>query len=183
MRPFCGFIALATLLFTLSANRADADPIRLSVTFVASGFRTTAGASIAPVDPVTGSFSITFDNSADLREQSKGITVSNLNILLDGPLGFAYGALADGLIIGSLFNGAQTMAIGTNDILFGIANASTNPRPVDLAYTQRSSDGIFQTFRVTMTFTPVATPEPTTLALLGSGLTVALLQRRRRAPE
>jgi len=39
MRPFFGFIALATLLFTLCANRADADLITLSANFVASGFR------------------------------------------------------------------------------------------------------------------------------------------------
>lgn len=183
MRPFCGVIALATLSLTLGPNRAEADTIRLSATFVASGFRPTLGSSIAPVDPVTGSFSITFDNSADLREQSKGLTFSNLNIALDGPPGFAYGVVADALIIGSLFSGAQSVTGASNDFVFGINNASTHPSPVDFAYAQRSSDAIFQTFNVTLTLTPAAVPEPTTLALLGTGMTVALLQRRRRAAE
>jgi hypothetical protein len=105
-----------------------------------------------------------------------------VNIPLDGPPGFAYGAVADALIIGSLFDGAQTVGGGTNDIVFGINNPSTNPSPVDMAYSQRSSDVPFISRNVTMTFfTPEVVPEPATLLLLGTGLAAACVRRRHRA--
>lgn len=182
MRQFCGAIVFVFLSFLLCPLRAGAETISLSATFMASGFRPTLGANVPPVDPIIGSFSITFDNSVDLREQSIGITSFDVNIPLDGPPGFAYGAVADALIIGSLFNGAQTVGGSTNDIVFGINNPSTNPSPVDMAYSQRSSDVPFISRDVTMTFlTPGVVPEPGTLLLLGTGLTAAYAGRRRRA--
>jgi hypothetical protein len=182
MRQFCGTIALASLSLLLGPDRARADTITLAATFVASGFGPTLGSNVAPIDPIMGSFSITFDNSADLREQSIGVTSFDVNIPLDGPPGFAYGAAADALIIGSLFNGVQSVGGATNDIVFGINNASTNPTPVDMVYAQRSSDVPFLSRNVTMTFSaPEVVPEPATLLLLGTGLTAAFLRRQRRA--
>jgi len=157
--------------------------ITVSFDLIASGFRDVFGSASAPVDPVTGSFSITFDNSTDLREQSAGATVSGLNLAMDGPLGFAYGRMADVLIIGSLFNGAQSVGGGTNDFVFGINNISTNPTAVDFAYAQRASPSNFLSRNVAIALTPTATPEPGTLALMATGLTAAWLRRRRaRSP-
>jgi hypothetical protein len=182
MRQFCGAIAVVFLSLLLCPARARAETISLSATFMASDFRPTFGSNAPPVDPIVGSFSITFDNSVDLREQSIGITSFAVNIPLDGPPGFAYGAVADALIIGSLFDGAQTVGGGTNDIVFGINNPSTNPSPVDMAYSQRSSDVPFISRNVTMTFfTPEVVPEPATLLLLGTGLAAACVRRRHRA--
>ena len=180
MRPIRVLVAVATLVLGVGVNRAHADTIRLSFDLFASGFRDVFGSAVAPVDPVRGSFSITFDNSTDLREHSTGVTVSGLNLAMDGPIGFAYGKEADVLIFGSLFNGAQSVVGGSNDFVFGINNISTNPAPVDFVYAQSSSDTNFLSRDVAITLTPTSTPEPATLALVGAGLTVAWLQRRRR---
>jgi len=160
----CGFrvaSAFAVLLLGLGVNRAHADTITVSFDLVASGSRDIFGSDIgAPVDPVVGSFFIRFDNSRDLREHSSGISVSGLNLAADAPAGFAYGREADVLVIGSLFNGAQTVVSTTNDFVFGLRNVSTNPTPVDFAYAQRSGATTFLSRSVAITLTPTATPEP-----------------------
>lgn len=179
MRAYRVFVALTILLFGCGVSRAQAEVITVSFDVVASGFRDNLGSGIAaPVDPVMGSFSLVFDNSTDLREQSSGITGSGLNLAIDGPLGFAYGQIADVLVVGSLFNGVQTVG-GGNDFFFGLNNISTNPTPVDFSYSQGSIDTNFLSRNVTITLRSTVTPEPATLVLLGTGLTAAWLQRRR----
>jgi hypothetical protein len=81
------------------------------------------------VAPVIGSFSIVFDNSVDFREQSTGITFFHVNMPLDAPVGLAYGAAADVLIIGSPFNGVQSVGGATDDIAFGIQQFFDCPSP------------------------------------------------------
>ena len=51
-------VTLALLVFGMSVASAHAAPITLTFDFKATGF-----AAGAPVEPVTGSFSITFDNT------------------------------------------------------------------------------------------------------------------------
>jgi hypothetical protein len=167
-------IALTVPLFALGANRAGAEPITLSFAFVASGFGVGA-----PVDPVSGSFFITFDNSQNLAEQTRGITISNLSIDLDSSPGFAYGAVADVLILGSSLNGVQTLVPGTNDFLFGIRNASTQPRAAfGFSYSQASAVAVYRG-AATLTAAPAPIPEPATFTLVGAGAALALLKRRR----
>jgi hypothetical protein len=82
------------------------------------------------------------------------------------------------LIIGGIANGAQTLGADTNDILFGIYNASTSPRAVgDFVYSQRSR---FAVYKGVVTLTPAPVPEPATFSLFGLGAAVAVAQRRRR---
>lgn len=176
MRPCRVLVMLAALFLALGPARADAEIITVSFGFVASGFD--AG---APVDPVTGSVSVTFDNSTDLMEQTTGIAVSGLNITLDSVPAFAYGAVADVLILGGLTSGAQTLAGGTNDFLFGVLNASTNPIPAGgFIYSQTPG---FDVYRGDVELTAAPIPEPATLTLFGAGAALALLRRRRREAE
>jgi PEP-CTERM motif-containing protein len=175
MRRSRVLVAAAALLATLYGSRASADTITLSFRLVASGFD-----AEAPVDPVTGVFSITFDNSANLLEQTAGIAVSNLNIALDSPPAFGYGAVADVLVVGALIGGAQTLSGGTNDFLFSILDASTNPvTPFDFIYSQAPS---LTVHRGTVSLLPASAPipEPATMTLLGAGAAVALVRRRKR---
>jgi len=89
----------------LGANRAEAEPITISYSWVASSFACVtgcAGDSGAPVDPMTGAFVLTFDNSGNLMDQTAGLTFSDLNIPLDFAPAYGYAAVADGLVLGGL---------------------------------------------------------------------------------
>jgi hypothetical protein len=167
-------VALVVLLVALGASRAEAEPVTLSFGFVASGFETGA-----PVDPVTGSFTVSFDNSSSLLNQTAGLTYHDLNIMLDSAPSFDYGPALDVLVLGAAASGgANVVGTGENDLVFAVTNASTNPKagPVFI-YSQAS---ILRPFTGSFVLTPLATPtpEPATLVLFGTGA-VALIRRRR----
>lgn len=162
-------IVLTAVTLSLVGNRASADPITVSSGFLASGF-----GQGAPVDPVIGWFSVTFDNSLTLHDQTVGITL-HVNIALDSAPAFGYGHLADALVLGAIEQGAQTMGPGTNDFLFGLINVSTNPTPVDFVYSQVGYPVVFRASE----FVPAPVPEPGTLVLCGTGALIAWRASRR----
>ncbi len=165
-------VAGALLVCSFGARRADADTITVSANFVATGFRTGA-----PVDPVTGTFSVTFDNDVFTDGQTAGITLSNLNIAVDARPAFFYNPDLDLLILGSTFNGLFTVIHDTNDFFLTIGHASTAPINVQLVYAQDGS----AVFRGAATLTPTPIPEPSTLALAMIGVIgIALRERVRR---
>jgi hypothetical protein len=161
-------LAVGLLLFGLAVP-AQAEIITFSADFVASGFN-----PAAPVDPVTGTFSVTFDNSSNLMEQTRGVRVWNLNFPIDSAPGFAYGAEADAFILGGVTNGVQTLVPDTDDFILSILNLSTHPTPVEFVYTRKGSDAFY---KGSLTVTP--TPEPAAVVLLTSGAVGLLLRRKR----
>ena len=169
-------VALVLVLLALGTSRAEAEPITLSYGFIASGF-----GSGAPVDPVTGAFTITFDNSTNHFEQITGLTYHNLNIALDSAPSFDYGLFGDVLLLGAAVNGTSVVGSGSNDLSFSIRNVSTNPvAGPAFIYAQASTFNNYQgTFVLTPFATPAPTPEPGTLVLFGTGAAVALIRRRR----
>jgi len=159
------FITLVVLILGMSAASARANTITLNYDFSASGFP--AG---APVDPVTGSFSVTFDNATDLIDVTSGITLTGLNIALDSAPSFTYLQSIDALSIGGLENGASDAVSLTNDFVLVLQNVSTAPSLAVLGYTQVSA-GPTAGFIGFGTLTPTApVPEPASLTLLGLGL-------------
>jgi hypothetical protein len=173
VRRFAIFIVLAASLFAGGVRQAHADMVTLSATFVASGFR-----SGAPVDPVMGAYSITFDNRSEISEQTTGITLSNLNFSIDSPPGFFYNPEFDLLIIGSSLHTVLTVHRSTNDFFLTVSRASTrHPIGVHLVYAQEGSD----IFEGSASITPV--PEPTTLGLVLVGGIVAGLRLRLRKSD
>jgi hypothetical protein len=169
-------VALGLVLLALGTSRAEAEPITLSFAFIASGFE-----SGAPVDPVTGAFTITFDNSTNHFEQTTGLTYYNLNITLDSAPSFDYARSEDGLLLGAAVSGTSVIGSGSNDFAFSIRNVSTNPvAGPSFIYSQASTFSPFHGAIVLTPFVaPTPTPEPGTLVLFGTGAAVALIRRRR----
>ena len=98
----------------LGAGAAKAALVHDLVTFTASNFETDVGSSPVPVDPVTGSFTISFDPTLNYTDETAGITLTpgSLNIALGSTLSFSYNAPtsmlpATTLVVGGISDGAQ----------------------------------------------------------------------------
>jgi hypothetical protein len=157
------YLTLAVLALGISAGSAQAAPITLKYDFVAAGFFPGG----APVDPVTGSFSVTFDDTSTLVDVTTGISITNLNISLDSSPAFTYFSDIDRLVIGGLQDGALIGGGGSNDFHLGVDDVSTNPAFLEFWYVQ--------TGKITFTalsgiLTPSAVPEPATFSLFALGL-------------
>ncbi len=161
----------ALFILAMTAGLAQARPLTLNYDFTAVGFDP-AG---APVDPVTGSFSVTFDNAIPFFfDVTSGVSVKDLNISLGSAPAIAYFQDLDELFIGGLANGSDNVQVDpvTDDFVLQMNNVSTSPTFAYLVYAQiAAGPGGFFTYKGSLTPTPPAPiPEPTSLMLLASGL-------------
>jgi hypothetical protein len=163
--------------FTLVAGASHAAIVTQSFALTASGFE--AG---APVEPVTGLFTFTYDSAAFLTPPSAvGLTISDFNVAYAGPALFQYTKGSNLLIVGNNIGlGSFTIAPGTPGFGFAISNVSTTPTISSFTY---SADGhLWHAANVSLT----AVPEPQTWSLLIAGFGLAgaglRLARRNRGP-
>jgi len=111
MRSILLFSAFVAGNVAVGAQAANAALVNDLVTFTASGFTSAFGQPV-PTDPVTGSFTITFDPTQTYTDQTVGITLKSLNIGLGTALAFDYSptdngnGAADELVVGGLEDGA-----------------------------------------------------------------------------
>jgi hypothetical protein len=177
------FAAVASLLAcAFGAGAANASPVSLTIDFSATGFIIGFGATgPAPVDPVIGQLSITFDPPIAITNDTIGITVLGLNISLGSPAAFDYDPCTQIMLIGGLQNGVGTVASFTNDFELQIG-AAADPGVLfeRLQYTTMDRVGRFVALAGFLSVGPAAVPEPAPLLLIATGLRGLVGCRRHR---
>lgn len=108
----------------VSVPVVGAVPITYNVSFSASSFGISTGTDPAPVDPVTGSFTITLDPTVTVVDETAGIALSTLNISLGSALAYNFDASTQLLIVGGIETGAESIQIlpSTDDFYLHISN-------------------------------------------------------------
>jgi hypothetical protein len=175
-----GTVAVLLLTFCM-VSLANAE-MTYYVTFEGQNFVDSLGSYSPPVDPVQGSFTITFDPAQNYANETTGITLNYLNINLNSDLAFTYYQSSKSLWVGGSENGAMTIAQSDSDFylqIYDLTSLTTGPSFVYLAYTQGV---IFHTWHAeVITGNASAVPLPPSILLMGSGLlSMALLGRRKR---
>lgn len=172
---------------SVTAGAANAALVHDLVTFTASGF-TSAFSQPVPTDPVTGSFTITFDPTQTYVDQTVGITLDSLNISLGSALAFDYSPTgnsdgdADELVVGGLEDGADSVFLSPtvfDDFYLHILTYNSTPTFQQVGYTTSSSTPNSNYFFTdlpnsgagSVTVTPItgSTPEPATWAMILAG--------------
>jgi hypothetical protein len=172
-----GFIAGGGLLGPVASVAGTVSDL---VTFSANTF--SAG---APTDPVTGSFTITFDPTMTYADSTSGITLNSLNITLDSALSFDYSPspqTVDGttyaageLVVGGSFDGAGHVQFSpaTNDFWLFINTFTTTPAFDQVGYAQTAA-GNNQFFTTNQTGSVSVEPAPVPIPAAGWLLLSAL---------
>jgi hypothetical protein len=137
------FVALVAGGASVMAGAANAALVHDLVTFSASNFTIGSGSDPTPVDPVTGSFEISFNTAQDYTDETAGIKLDTLNIALGWALSFSYsttGSFACILVVGGINGGASSITFNpsTDDFWLFINNYATTPSFKQLGYTQTS---------------------------------------------
>jgi hypothetical protein len=171
----------------LGVGAANAAIVSDLVTFTASGFTSAFGQTV-PTDPVTGSFTITFDPTQTYTDQQAGITLNSLNISLGSALAFDYSptgntnGAADELVVGGAQDGAGSVYLSPtvyDDFYLHILTYSSTPTFQQVGYTTSSATPNSNYFFTdlpdsgagSVTVTPItgSTPEPATWAMMLAG--------------
>jgi hypothetical protein len=190
MRMSNAFMAVSGLLLigTLPAMAATVtDDVTFSATSFSGGPPPSYSGGTAPVDPVTGSFTITFDPTQTYLN-STGITLNTQNISLDSSLVFDYSPsayLVNGtpfaageLVVGGSSDGAANVLLesGNADFYLQVLTFASTPTFNQLGYVTEDGSYFYSAIgtgagsSVAVTPELPATPLPAALPLFASGL-------------
>jgi len=161
------FIFGVLVMFALPVA-GNAATITTDVTFTATPFTSVMGTS-PPVDPVIGSFHLTFDPT-QFYFDATSVSVNSLDIDVDGGVVFSYNPLVSALNIGGSNLGSGAYFWSTNDFSLGLLFDGSAFTLDGFSYSQA---GINDAFTYGITLTPVPIPGALillTTALAGVGL-------------
>lgn len=189
---FRGFaLAGAVAIVTICCQPALASTTTYDFTFKASGFTTLFDPSVTPpLDPVEGSFSLTFDPTQHYDFGDAGLTNFSTTLPLNAQSGtaeFLYEPSSQQLLLGMSYNGGGGAGSGSDDFIMSLFLGY----PYELnefIYYQAFDNNGYETRNVTFTMNPplvAATPlPPSALMLVTSlgGLGFVGWRRRRVAP-
>src|SRR5262245_12545338 len=146
MKALPGWIAAAYIL-ALGAGQANAITITETISFTATGFTGFPAGSSAPVNPVTGSFTITLDPVAPIFDNGTTVTLNNVNITPSAnALSFDYIPSINGgllTVCSSALLPPCSVAAGMNSFFITIRNLQTTPAFSEFQYAQSSVPGFF----------------------------------------
>lgn len=180
MKP-CRTLA-AALLFT--AGSAALSPAAAAIVSGTLSFTASYAGFLdpPPLAEVIGSFSIAFDNAANVAQTTSGIVLNSLNMPLSSPIAFFYNQSLDLLRVGGINTGVGGISASEFDFNLLIDSFSTSPSSAFFNATFGNSVLYGATQTVTVSFTPTtqSVPEPLSLSLVGVGMAGLALCRRRR---
>jgi PEP-CTERM motif len=183
-----------TLFLTLglgamfSLPSAKAATITETLTFDLTGFVDILGNTTPPDPEVKGSITVTYDPTLSYGTGTTGLVVSYLTgVTVDSPLSFSY---SNGLLeFGGSYGGAGLVYFGTNDLVvsFNVTDPSdptfvpcstpgytcgnyTGSSLVDASGYTTIASGTAYFYGAQSTVSPSATPEPSSLLLLTTGI-------------
>lgn len=176
-------VACAMLL----VSGTNAQSITRTFDFTASHFFNFFDASLhAPVDPVIGSATISFDRSLLVEDKTTGIKLNNINIMLGSHIAYSYYPTYDELRFGGINVGVSGAAGSTDDFYIIFSGASTTPRWGSFFYYQvATGDDVFASWNgnVSIVARDASTlPEPSSWAFMvgGFGLVGGAKRSRRK---
>lgn len=184
MRPMMK-AALLSAVFSgqmMLATQAEAAQIIRQYTATGSNFQLFFGSGLAAaLDPLTFVFTVNFDNSANLSQQTAGLTVQSNP--LNMPTSFGYSATTDFLSFGPLTSPSGCGNSIEQACLF--ITGATGAAP-SLSFMLQSrgvpgSNSVYRAQNFALSFTD-GVPEPATWAmmLLGFGAAGGMMRYRRR---
>lgn len=103
-------VLLAVALLLLGTGMASAATIQYTVIFEAKNLFSTSVPALPNPALVSGAFTVDVDNTQNYTNETSGIDLINLNLMVDSQLAFNYNAATDEFTIGGLAHGASTLA-------------------------------------------------------------------------
>lgn len=123
-------VLLAAAFFS-SPYTVCASPVTKTFTFTASGFSPAFGNLPAPDDPVTGTFTVSYDtavNTTGGRVDAIDLTIAGFTFTRRA-VRFEYNAQYDRLLLGGTVTGIRGTTPGTNDFSLSFLPATTDAHP------------------------------------------------------